>query len=369
MILTCLSPGAYAQDGNLKMSPEEAAERVSLSFMQNTLDPNVEISSTIPFYDLNNNVTAYCVSFELNGAPNGYVLISLLNMEMPIVEFALEGNGIYDLIQVPQNSRNSATLTLPVIRYLGPGLLFVEDSVSNTLYNVETQKSYSESQIKNSTVSVPTMMNNVDIAKGILFWDDSDINLSSLEQIPSFGEGEDYWLLKDFDEDGNVCSPTCATNILWYWAHQQGRMWCIKNMDTGGQGYFEAVDIFDEISAYMFTFPPLGTLNALVENAYIYFLTARTNVSNGEFNTRSLTDNNYADFTVAIDNDCPIHTMLRNENIFSTGHDVMTFGYGESNRGVKYLFVMDGWDDYGRFVYFDYYPIVKGIKVWVGEDS
>ena len=73
--------------------------------------------------------------------------------------------------------------------------------------------------------------------------------------------------------------------------------------------------------------------------------------------------------TAAIDNDCPIHTMLRNENIFSTGHDVMTFGYGESNRGVKYLFVMDGWYDYGRFVYFDYYPIVKGIKVWVGEDS
>lgn len=148
MILTCLSPGAYAQDGNLKISPEEAAERVSLSFMQNTLDPNVEISSTIPFYDLNNNVTAYCVSFELNGAPNGYVLISLLNMEMPIVEFALEGNGIYDLIQVPQNSRNSATLTLPVIRYLGPGLLFVEDSVSNTLYNVETQKATQRVKLK-----------------------------------------------------------------------------------------------------------------------------------------------------------------------------------------------------------------------------
>lgn len=55
--------------------------------------------------------------------------------------------------------------------------------------------------------------------------------------------------------------------------------------------------------------------------------------------------------------------------VFSTVHDVMTFGCGESNREVKYLFVTDGWYDYGRFVYFDYYPIVKGIKVWVGEDG
>ena len=58
--------------------------------------------------------------------------------------------------------------------------------------------------------------------------------------------------------------------------------------------------------------------------------------------------------------------MLRNEFIFDTGHDVMTIGYGESTKGTDYLFVMDGWYPYGRFVDFDYYPIVKGLAVWVG---
>ena len=45
----------------------------------------------------------------------------------------------------------------------------------------------------------------------------------------------------------------------------------------------------------------------------------------------------------------------------------MTIGYGESTKGTDYLFVMDGWYPYGRFVDFDYYPIVKGLAVWVGS--
>jgi hypothetical protein len=205
-------------------------------------------------------------------------------------------------------------------------------------------------------------LSDVVIGDGILDWADANIDSSSIVKIPSFGSGTDYWLMTDFN-DGNVCSPTCATNILWYWGNQKGYTWCIENGDK--TGYELAQGLFTAMSLQMATVPPLGTLDIFIRDAYTNFLSFR----GSNFNTRVLSQNVYSDFTAAIDDNCPIHTMLRNESLFSTGHDVMTFGYGESNTGTEYLFVMDGWNNYGRFVYFDYFPIIKGVKVWVGSTA
>lgn len=43
----------------------------------------------------------------------------------------------------------------------------------------------------------------------------------------------------------------------------------------------------------------------------------------------------------------------------------MNFGYAKSTTGTQYLFVMDGWNTYGRFVKFNYYPYFFGYKIWV----
>lgn len=72
----------------------------------------------------------------------------------------------------------------------------------------------------------------------------------------------------------------------------------------------------------------------------------------------------------ALDEQCPIHLQIRmNNNPFTTnGHDLFNFGYASGTDGTQYLFVMDGWNTYGRFVKYSYYPVVKGYKIWVNSN-
>lgn len=355
------------------MTVQEAAEYVALSFMQDSLNEDVEISETTPFFDLNNNVSAYCVSFEINEKPRGYVLISLIHPGNPIVEFAFEGAGLAKTIFDKHSSRSESTTMPPIVSandtkvyYLGAGALFVGNPTTGSVQNVfdgETYETISLEQNYEKYLSTITISrNDVVIADGILSWANASIDSSSIEKIDGFGTGSDYWLMNQFSS-GNVCSPTCATNILWYWGVQRGYEWVVKNGDKTG---FDLADgLFTAMSMHMSTIPALGTLNLFIKGAYTSFISFR----GSNFSVDVLTDNDYSDFTAAVDNNCPVHTMLRNESLFSTGHDVMTFGYGESTTGTEYLYVIDGWYDYGRFVDFDYFPIVKGIQVEVGSTA
>lgn len=361
MILTLATTSSAAES---QITVEQASEQVALSFMQNSLNESVEIAETTPFYDLDNNVTAYHVSFSLNGTPSGYVLISLLNLDNPIVEFAFEGPGLVSTIAEKQAKSATNAVSSDNIYFLGAGGLFTGDP-STELQNVYDGGNYPAQKLNESyqetLARTPMPMNDVVIRDGILDWDNASIDTSSIEEIPYFGSGSDYWLLDDFSKGNNVCSPTCATNILWYWGVQRGYDWVVESGDKTG---FDLADwLFTVMSLDMGTIPPLGTLNVWVIGAYREFLEDR----GSNFSLITLTDNKYSDFTDAVDSGNPVHTMLRNESLFSLGHDVMTFGYGESTRGTEYLFVMDGWENYGRFVNFDYYPIIKGIEVSIGS--
>lgn len=72
-------------------------------------------------------------------------------------------------------------------------------------------------------------------------------------------------------------------------------------------------------------------------------------------------------FKDALKDQCPVHLQLRfSNNPFATdGHDVFCFGFANSVNGEPYLFVMDGWENSGRFVKFRYFPVIKGYKIFV----
>lgn len=358
-----LSATAFAAEPQITV--EQASEQVALSFMQNSLNEAIEIAETTPFYDLDNNITAYHVSFEVNETPSGYVLISLINLDNPIVEFAFEGSGLVETVTEKQSNARTSMTTSNNIYFLGAGSLYTGDPTTE-LQNIYDGENYAAQQLNESyqeaLAAMPMPMNDVVIADGILDWGDSAVDSSSVVKIPGFGAGTDYWLMNEFSS-GNVCSPTCATNVLWYWGVQRGYDWVVKNGDITGSELADG--LFTAMSLQMGTIPSLGTLNGWVKGAYTNFISFR----GSNFSATSLTDNSYSDFTSAVDSGNPVHTMLRNTSLFSTGHDVMTFGYGESTSGTDYLFVMDGWYNYGRFVNFDFFPIVKGIEVSVGSTA
>ena len=278
-----------------------------------------------------------------------------------IVALSFEGPGLVDTIQRSTQSKLSRTPTInsnfetSPIYYLGAGALFLQDSSNSYLYDVVTKEQYSFSDIDSQYNSAALTVSpySFSIADGILDWANSSINTNSVYKITGFGNGSDYWLMTDLaGPTESVCAPTAATNLMWYWGVQRGHTWVLNSSKTG---LALAKLIFGNMKHNMWTSSSLGTLDSAVRGAYVNYLSPKGK----NYNTKIVTQNNYNSFVTALNDNCPIHTMLRaSSSITSSGHDVMAFGY--------YLFVMDGWYDYGRFVKFNYFPVIKGVKVWVG---
>jgi hypothetical protein len=205
----------------------------------------------------------------------------------------------------------------------------------------------------------------ITIAGGILDWNEASI--STYYKIDSFGYGTDYWRMDQFST-GGVCYPTAATNILWYWGFHRNRT-SISNksfVQSQTTNFGKAQAIFNELSNDM------GT---------IYFFTVDTNIiqgfegffgvpaqSGGVWNYLKLNNGaTYQSYKDALNNNCPIFLVVKTGTFFwSEGHGMYNFGYASSTSGTDYLFVMDGWNNYGRFVKFSgYYPVLWGYKIWV----
>lgn len=128
--------------------------------------------------------------------------------------------------------------------------------------------------------------------------------------------------------------------------------------------YNKAMSIFHTMYSGMKTSDEHGTIDTNVPNGYNnYFVYQK-----GKWNYKFLSaKSSYGDFKNALNDNCPVHLQLRMSNYpwESEGHDVFALGYASSTSGTPYILVMDGWNNYGRFVKYDYFPLVKGYKIWV----
>lgn len=72
-------------------------EEYALNFMRTSQnDDDIELLTVKEMYDLDDNITGYYVLFQKDATPAGYVLISMLVEGNPVVDFALEGAGIFE---------------------------------------------------------------------------------------------------------------------------------------------------------------------------------------------------------------------------------------------------------------------------------
>ena len=94
----CVSLGipAFATDDttNSNIIPDSEVQSYALHFMTTSQNNEaITIDDFIHLYDASNQLTGYYVTFTDNGTAAGYVLLSLISGEDPIVEFAFEGSG------------------------------------------------------------------------------------------------------------------------------------------------------------------------------------------------------------------------------------------------------------------------------------
>lgn len=368
-ITLCISLAipAFAADStsNSNIIPDTEVQNYALHFMTASQNnDNIIIDDFIHLYAPNNQLTGYYVTFTNGGTPAGYILLSLISGEDPIVEFAFEGTGplttgsAHKEVMAITNSTSANTEQESKILYTGAGQLYVPTQ-QNTLYSIYDQEYV-------SAVSRISSNDKVDIYDGIIDWSEANIDSNSQFKINNFGAGTDYWLMTDFSS-GGVCTPTAATNVLWYWGKQRGCSSVMDKVSSSNSDSEKAKAIFDTLFNAMGTDTEDGTYDSKIPNGYKTFFGEAS--GKGTWSYQKISNgSSYSTYQTALKDHCPIHLVLHTKNgIFDkgSGHCVMNFGYAQSTTGTQYLFVMDGWNTYGRFVKFNYYPYFFGYKISV----
>lgn len=353
---------AYAVDSNSNIISDTEVKNYALHFMTTSQNNNsITINDFTHLYAPNNQLTGYYVTFTNNGTPAGYMLLSLISDENPIVEFAFEGSGPLSTNSVPKEVRSVTTSENieqePKILYTGAGQLYVPTQ-QNALYSIYDQEYLSTTNRSSG--------NEVNLYDGIINWEDANIDTSSQFKIKDFGTGKDYWLMSSLSS-GNVCTPTAATNILWYWGTKRNCSSIMNKVSSYYTDSAKAKAIFNILFDGMNTDKESGTPDMHILDGYKTFF--GEGPGSGTWSFTPLNHGfSYARYQTALRDNCPIHLILHTKNgIFDkgSGHCVMTLGFAQSNTGTQYLFVMDGWNDKGRFVKFNYYPYFFGYKISV----
>ena len=57
-------------------------------------DSSIEIDDFVRLYGTDGMITGYYITFQKDGQPAGYTLLSLVSGEDPLVEFSFESNGV-----------------------------------------------------------------------------------------------------------------------------------------------------------------------------------------------------------------------------------------------------------------------------------
>ncbi len=169
--------------------------------------------------------------------------------------------------------------------------------------------------------------------------------------------------------EGGVCAPTAAANILWYWGKKRGKRSVLDHWYVSGYTYDSDTQdrIFEWISKCMNTSTSSGTTRANIKSGYQKFFDSPAGPIYS-WNYKEIPNGAaFSEYETALKSNCPIHLSLRyRENLFSQqGHSVFNFGYAKSTTGTPYLFVMNGWHDYGKFVKMNYFTDMVGYKIWV----
>lgn len=343
-------------------------EQYALHFMRESQEKDsIEVDGIFPLYGVDNEITGYYVTFSDRSKESGYIVISLLTSGCPVVELSFEGHG--RLIEVIKE-RKKQIKNINNILYTGPDSFYIPEQ--NGYYSIYDKKTVSKESIALEYEEFRAAANrNTEIRSthpiedGIIDWAGSNVQASTIKKILYFGLGTNYWLMNDFEKNAGNCYPTAATNILWYWGKMRDCNSVLNAVSCTSYVPATAKKIYNKVHNKMGT-NNSGTFDFMIIAGFRGFFNTDAQ-DGGVWNYRKINKNSpYSSYVTALDGECPIFLVLKEGNsIISTGHGVFAFGYATGYNNEKFLFVMDGWHNYGRFVKFDYYPKIFGYKIWV----
>lgn len=367
---------------------DECTNAAKVWLSQNYND-GTEIGDIIPIIE-GDETSAYCVNFQLNNEPNGYVVIDTnKNSGECIKEFGLSGEGIYETLVDNYNANGYGNLNgKREKKIFSTGLFeYAIPTDNNTCYTSNNEK-LSLNFIKELSHKINSLRLSYDtkltekkeLFEG--FYNGTALGtvnfthayLTGIEDFrpsvmtdlrPSSSPNQD--LIVNL---GN-CSVTAATNIISYYAEKRGFSNLLIN--NSRQATYNKIV---EISGFKTYLPSTKYnqegLNLIqINNAISKYVKSR----GYKYSSDTYWFNLWSDWRRDINNGYPVYTAVRGNklddygNWHEVGHAVIGVGYREYQINDEiYLRVLDGWNRTSdRYIYFNsnYFTSKNGIAMKV----
>ena len=331
---------AYAAE--TPSSTEDLVAAYATVFISEVDDVEREVAGVRPMYDYTETtITGYYVTYEAGGEPAGYLVLDSFDAANPIVEFALDGNGI-----VPATYAETTAIV-----FEGGGRMYVktrDGAYRNTLLDYETDVNGVQ-----ATASSPT---RAAVEVGDYLETNAPV-VTSQKLVKDVGSMALYPTQATYDSSGayaNNCGPTAAANILLYWYNSRG-MTAMNHVVSGAGPSLtdKGRALHDRLFATMRT-------NATAPGTFV------TDVVPGLESVLGLAGTTWAHTTVdiqrpdsadwtAVQNilskDVPVVLFMQTES-GSSAHFMFCHGYATTSAGTGYLCVMDGTRQQTRYIRF-----------------
>lgn len=353
------------------ITKEEALIGAKTFIKNSPYSEDLHIKDISNLYDLEENIVAYEFTFEKDGKPSGYVIISTVDYNNPIIEYSFEGGSIYE--ETTKDIKTSSTIPNlnaakkyycdPFNMHLGlnstqlldisTGKIIVKNSAIN-----EYRSTYSN-LIAYTEKNPPVKQMSDDESYGILSWE-TIVPQGEPKKIANFGSGTEYCTQAFFGDPkaGFACAPTAACNCLWYY-NRNGKNVGINRNYTFEDQKLQLKSICSELKVNMRTTSSGTAIDNVAPGLDKYVKKFKSSNS-----AKLLTYGNWNTTKGIFDRNHPA-VILGIRGV--SGHAVMGIGYAKGKDGNMYVFCMDGVYLKGRFMRFSggYFNKVGAIEVIV----
>ena len=299
----------------------------------------------------------HLVSFEKNGTPSGYIVLSREEVGDPIVEFALDGESIYDVLEdrVAEKNKASAVSGRAAAGSIeaSPFTIATKDILYTNFIN------YSMAIKRDEQVILLDQFDKVREFKGDLPSNNGSTYASIYDgYVPLPSESTSYTSgtingatsnvglkmedLASCTNEGN-CAPTAATNVINLYAkyNLNGNGRALSILLANNNTKFT----YDRIATLMDYVPGKGGTPAQVLTGMREYCSERgRSYSDDEYSY-----NYWSDFTRDVKKNVPIYLATYADD---GGHSQVVVGYREYSNGKKYLMSYTGWTTNATYIKF-----------------
>ena len=318
-------------------------------------------------------IHSYCISFEKDGDPNGYVVIDTdRNAVNNITEFSLSGQNLYDILREKIQEETDCEAEGEAIYRTGPYEYALKTDAGNYYTSSSETIGRKEMEVLQEHVQAERTGRETVESEYLSYYEGFFYD----SEIPSEGEFYGYnikgaagfipSIMSDFRAEGDYkgnCGPTACTNLLSYYSE----IWDYTGLGTSREEIYEnvlTVSGWDRQGSSGMTMSEANSAMKKIAKAAGY-----------SYSSDSYWFDLWSDWTRDIENGWPVYTSVRGMKLNtegaweSVGHAVIAVGYRVYD-DAKYLKIYDGWNAANnRFIWFDsdYFTSIEGRKIKITE--